>query len=249
MDRMWLRLTSLLSVTALMTITVAAFAQSSAVIDVEPWLDRIDKIEAKYLNEESQGLSFDEKAKRSYPPAEGDVEVQRFATSKIVGSVPATKLDMTKNALAKLEHQIILLDRDIAQTKQKVIEKTSANNYIDIKTIFGPSDAAAIRSLSVKLDGYEIFELGTAAGLWLPSKSLPLYSGPLKPGDHRIDIHAVAVLRKKDGMPLNEGAFREGTKSIPIRIPDGIVRQRIVVEIQPPKTASEGVLIALTEQK
>ena len=113
------------------------------------------------------------------------------------------------------------------------------NNYVSIDAELIETDKSAIKSLQIKLDGYELYSLSDAAGMWLPSKSVPVYAGPLQPGAHRLDLEVRLVLRHNPELPLNGDVYRFINKSFNLDITGGSSNSRYIIAIKPPEKLEE----------
>jgi hypothetical protein len=68
----------------------------------------------------------------------------------------------------------------------------------------------------------------------MPTKKVPLYAGPLQPGNHRIDLEARLVVRHKDGIPLNGDVYRFINKTFDMIVPGAAGTARYTLAITPP---------------
>jgi hypothetical protein len=216
-----------------------ALAKGDELGNVDSVLDRLEK---RLLDQEADGLSFDEK--NAPPPAAeptGATTKYRF-DGKGKGSaarVTATtdereQMGALSNAVKDLENQVDQLAANVQKTKQSILDEASIDNFVDIQAELSETDTASIKTLNIKLDGYPVYELHEASGLWLPSKGVPLYAGPLQPGAHRLDLEARIVVRHKDGMPMNADVYRFVNKTFEMSIPGGTKKSRYTITIKPP---------------
>lgn len=204
----------------------------------------LDRLEKRLLDEEADGLTFGEKAP---PPvlekkSPGGVSTYRFEKPAAVQVSPPA-MDDLKSLTAKvtdLENQVDKLADDIQKTKQSIVDDATIDNYFTLEANVTDTDAAAVKNLTVKLDGFPVYEINDAAGLWLPAKSVPLYAGPLQPGTHRLDLEARLVMRAKSGLPVNSEVYRFINKTFDLTVGSGTNNSRWVIAIKPPEKL-EGV--------
>ncbi len=134
----------------------------------------------------------------------------------------ADKLRELAAAIGDIETQVEQLSSDVQKTKQKLIEDARINNNARIEIhLEEGSDHASIRQLAVKLDGYKVYAIDDSSGLWLPTNALPIYSGPLQPGDHKIDVEAILTLKDKDHLPLHTRQNRSIKQTLTVNMPEG----------------------------
>ncbi len=225
---------------AVLSPTTPARAEPKDLNQVDSVLDRLEK---RLLDDESEGLTFDERnrpAGRSEPAAPPTKKL-KFGKARIEsgGSSEQTMIKNITTAVSELESQIDLLATNVQKTKQSVLDEASIDNHIDVEAVLSDTDAAAIKSLKIKLDGYPLYELDDTSGLWLPSKSVPLYSGPLQPGTHRLDLEARLVVRGKESLPVNGNVYRFVNKTFQLAVPGGTTSSRYVITITTPTKIEE----------
>jgi len=213
-----------------------AYAEPTDVSKVDQVLDRLEK---HLLDQEADGLTFGEKLPP--PPSEED-EARTFNYDKgtSIEATPPTQdtLKGLKQAVTALEGQVDQLASNVQKTKQAIVDDATIDNYLTLEARLSDSDAASLKTLNVKLDGYAIYELADTAGLWMPTKSIPLYAGPLQPGKHRIDLQARLVMRAKDRLPLNGDVYRFVNKTFDLTVPGGASVDHYVITITPPAKLS-----------
>jgi len=201
---------------------------------VESVLDRLEK---RILEEEGEGLTFGEK---SLSGKDDDNTVTKIkikgssGAAKISGELPEAKqLREIASGIAELETQIDQLSADVQRTRQKILEEARIDNMVMIETRIKGTDSASLKMLRAKLDGHVVYGVSEEGGLWMPARSVPLFSGPLQPGSHRLDIEARIAVRESANMPLNTDVSRLVSQSFDLRIPDGRQTTKYTVTIDP----------------
>ncbi len=140
--------------------------------------------------------------------------------------------------IGAIELQAEQLASDVQRIKQKAIEDANINNNVRIEVhLPGSSDEASIRQMRIKIDGYEVYTVDDSAGLWLPSNAVPVFSGPIAPGDHELDIDASVTLKMRDKLPLHATQNRHIKQKITLNVPEGQVNKRWRIDLKPGKTA------------
>jgi len=233
---------------ATLSVTVPLVAKDDSLNSVDSVLDRLER---RLLDQEADGLTFGERNEPP-PPMQPKDETARYkyesdGTHSKDGRANAIRASTTEReqmsalnaAVTELETQVDQLASNVQKTKQAILDEASMDNFVAIEAELGETDAAAIKTLNIKLDGYPVYELQEASGLWLPSKAVPLYAGPLQPGAHRIDLEARIVVRHKQSLPMNGDVYRFINKSFEISVPGGTSNTRYVIAIKPPAKLEE----------
>jgi len=217
--------------------TAASQGEESAQID-----SILDRLEKHLMDQESDVLQFEDGSNPSTveaapAPSSSNLTKYKFKKKGAIQAKPEEmrQLDSLAQAISELENQTEQLASEVQKTKQTIIEGAAVNNFIAIETQLSKTDVAAIRTLQVKLDGYDIYRIDDASGLWLPTKKMPLYAGPLQPGNHRVDLEARIVMKHDKGLPMNNDVYRFINKSFELTVPHGLVHKKFVVHIEPPK--------------
>jgi hypothetical protein len=197
----------------------------------------LDRLEKRLLDQEADGLSFGEKE-----AIDGTVGYEK-ANAKFKGkkvSVDASTADLDRmkslaKVVADLESQVDQLASSVQKTKQGILDDSAVDNFVTFEAQLADTEAASIKTLNVKLDGYPLYELSEASGLWMPSQSVPLYAGPLQPGNHRVDLEARIVVKHKKALPMNGDVYRFINKSFDVAVGSGTTNNRYVITITPPE--------------
>jgi hypothetical protein len=212
-----------------------ALAQDEAAQHVDSVLDRLEK---RLLDQESDGLTFGEKTSPKAMEGEAATKYDFTKRQKVVGSTKSQEsLKSIGSAVAELETQVDQFSANVQKTKQSILDEAHIDNFITFEATLADTDAAAITAIAVKLDGFGVYELKEAAGIWMPSVLVPLYAGPLKPGNHRVDVEARIVVKPKKALPMNGDVYRFVNKTFDVAIPGGAKTSRYILSITPPEGA------------
>ena len=210
----------------------------------------LDRLERRIMDQEADGLTFEDKTR---PPATLEptdpAARYKFENKGTINATTSEREQMASlaSAITELETQVDQLASNVQKTKQSILDESKVNNFIGIEAQLSETDAAAIKTLNIKLDGYPVYELQEASGLWLPSKAVPLYAGPLQPGKHRLDLEARIVMRHQSGMPMNGDVYRFINKSFEMTVSGGTTKSRYVITITPPGKIEEQADAVLKE--
>ncbi len=184
----------------------------------------LDRLERRLLEQEREAVSFDANLNSPDKPAKTSYRYNQ----KIIKENTPSSDDLTKltAAVTELEAQVEYLSSQVHQAKQKILQDASINNLINIATRLESPDSMGFRSLSVTIDGHKVYEQNAAMGLWIPEESIPLFRGPMQPGNHRIDFEARIVQKSKESLPIQTDTFHQVNESFNFEIPEGQVSKK-----------------------
>lgn len=203
----------------------------------------LDRLEQRLLNDDASELTFD-KAKR------GNAKTRyEYEGDEIQASAPGNKeLDDMERAITNLERDAEALAKDVQQNKQSFLAEIKLDNLINIDTKLSDQEGAGIRSLRVKIDGYLIYETPGIEGLWTTGPTIPLYSGPMKPGKHKVEYEARIVSRHSSKLPVDAEVYHQIDQTFDVEVPEGKQTRNWQIAIDVPKT-SEGKVEAKLETR
>lgn len=209
------------------------WAQKADVSQVDAILDRLER---RLLDQESEGLTFSEKEAPTKPLSDNKpVTVYKYEKASIEApTLEANRLKEISNLVNELEQQVDQLASNVQKTKQTILDDAAIDNFVRLEATLPETDQAALKSITVKLDGFKLYSVDDSAGLWLPLKVIPLYAGPLQPGNHRLDVEARISMREAKTIPVNSQVYRFVNKSFQWTIPGGQVNNRFMLTIIPP---------------
>jgi len=212
----------------------------------------LDRLEKRLLDQEADGLTFGERqndpAFLRTPEAAAPKKTYRFGSTKIEATPKqAERLKDVGKLVAELEGQVEQLASSVQKTKQSVVDDAAIDNFVTLAAQLGDTDTATIKNLTVKLDGFDLYALSDSSGLWLPSKNLPIYAGPLQPGNHRVDLEVRLVMRQEQNLPLNGDIYRFINKSFDITVTGARSNARYIIAIKAPDKLGDSADATLKE--
>ena len=227
-------------------VSTVALAQDPALNKADSILDKLEK---SLLEQSPDSLSFGEKVKANAPPSpKKKLPTYNYGKTKPITSTSGSVDFQSLSSLVNdLENQVDALASSVQKTKQQIINKATVDNFVTIEAGLANSDHAAIKNINVRLDGYNVYQINDASGLWMPSKHIPLYAGPLQPGTHRIDVEARVVMKHKKSLPLNNDVYRLVNKTFEVIVPDGTANKTWRIEFEPPKSVEQGMKATLKQ--
>jgi hypothetical protein len=198
---------------------LAVDSPSASAPQIESMLERLEK---RLRDREISPLMYESGTKNT--PSQ---VIEAPAPATIKGSTPGAKeLQQVDRDLNDLEQKLENVEGDLQKLKQQTVENSTTANRTDIAVNLVNYEKEAIGSLYVKLDGYTVYDQKQSSGLWMPSHKIPLFSGPLEAGIHRLDIE-VSTMNKAPHSP----DVRSVRKSFDIKIPAGISKANLVVNL------------------
>jgi ribosome-associated translation inhibitor RaiA len=211
----------------------------------------LDRLEKRLLDQEADGVTFsDRNGDLNFlkQPVDTKAKKYQFKGGKIEATAPEKdRLKAIEVLVADLERQVDALAAKVQKTKQSLIDDATLNNSIAVDAQIDGVDKATIKSMRIRLDGYELYSISDTSGLWLPSKVVPIYSGPLQPGSHRLDLEVRLMLRTNPDLPLNTDLYRFVSKSFTMTVAGGSTQSRYVIAIKAPESIDDSADASLKE--
>lgn len=158
------------------------------------------------------------------------------------------EIDQIASSVARLDKEVEQLASDVQKMKRNVLATSKVDSFVDLEAQLVSFKDAALTNLFVKLDNFELYKIHDTAGLWIPSFRMPVFSGPLKPGSHRIDVDARIVLKHKEPLKVNNDVFRLVTESFVVNVPSQTKGLRYVIELTAPQTDDGPATAKLREE-
>lgn len=215
-------------------------ARDNKALEVESILDRLEK---KLTDNEGGGLTFGERlepatSENGIPKATNsykfDKDAGAAATGTQGGDDPEAVMKNLAEVVAGLEVQVERLHADVQKARLKVIEDSRFDSFVQIDGEFRGMETATLKGLVVKIDGVEVYRASDSGGLWVPTSKLPLYSGPVPPGTHKLSVEAGILVREGPQVPVSADVTRRLEKDFEFTIPDGKERRSVRIVIEAP---------------
>jgi hypothetical protein len=189
--------------------------------------DTIEPADQKHLSEKK--ISSGPKKARDLTPQIHNVSQKSASRQKTMKNI--------QSKISEYDNRIEILESDLRRLRANVYDASVTDNLIGIE--IRPAEPAKflIRDLQASLDGHTLYNRRDASGLWMPSKSIILFHGPLRPGDHQIELSTVIAPLSHDGLKLPTSEHKTLDQSFRFQIPEGKHRRQLVLEIS--NTADE----------
>jgi hypothetical protein len=198
-------------------------------------LDNIlDHLEKKMNDQDALELpdtkNLPEKKLHTGPKKARDLAPQIPSVSQKSSAREKTLKDI-QSKISEYDNRIEIIESDLRRLRANVYDASVTDNLVAIE--IRPAEPAKflIRDLRANLDGNTLYNRRDSSGLWMPSKSIILFQGPLRPGDHQIDLSTVVVPLSHDGLKLPTSEHRTLDQSFRFQVSEGKQRRQLVLEI------------------
>lgn len=189
---------------------------------------RVEAPATKQSLETAQGAKSEDS-----PRAPGSAEKTGTTNAVSTQSDPAPKRSI-KDIEAKIQEydsRIDILESDLARIQSSLHDASVTDNKVLIEVRTQNQAKFVIRDLAAKLDGSSLYDQKDSAGIWMPNQTIAVFHGPLKPGNHSINIQAIISPLSNDGLKLPTWQHKTIESVFDIEIPEGRSRKRFVVEL------------------
>jgi hypothetical protein len=228
--------TALLTALAVMTPGAEAASTETQANKIE---NVLDKLEQRLIDKESSPLTFDESETAKSPEKVPAKAKQRYApksAARISGQTPSGRnIQELQKKLGEYDTRVDLLEADVRKLRAGVYEDSATDNQVMLEIKAGNESKFIIRTLHARLDGNTLYNQMDAAGLWMPTRSVPVFFGPLQPGEHRVDISATIAPLSGDGLEMPSWKQKSLQQSFSFSLSDGKARKSITIEINDSK--------------
>src|SRR5690606_38029090 len=129
----------------------------------------LDKLEKGLMEEAPDSLTFGEKVEKAKMraraksagtnPAETASVYEYKSTEPIKADSRVVDFQSLATLVKDLESEVDRLAADVQATKQRVVDEAGIDNFITIEAALGNADHAAIKNISVRLDGYDVYHV------------------------------------------------------------------------------------------
>ena len=214
------------------------FPNHSITAKNSPKLDKIiDQLESKLLDDE---LRKNQNKKKP----QSTVTEENIPTLNPHGKAD---FDSLSDKIMKLTNEVDNLSNEVTMIAEKLIKDKKIDNYIEIYADLN-SEQHQIRKIEVLMDNYLIYHIDRIDQLWIPEKRLPLFLGPVQPGNHSIIFRAtVANINRVKGKLIYTDNIIENV--FPITVPTGKIRKKWNINIFTDKNSSSSIKTRIDEQK
>ena len=219
-------------------------APDEAVAPVESVLDRLEQ---QLIESDKEGLTFGGKQGRG-ADQKSPSQIFRFERKTITASTEESeRLKEISVSIAELENQVDMLSQDLQKERTRVLDMARLDTSLDLTVTLEQPDKVVIRQLDVSLDGFRLYSVDEAEGLWIPAREIPIYSGPIDPGQHKLTVETKLILRSEGKVQVNLEPLTVMRAEFPVQLKDVRSKGRYAVVIHPPQKAGTDGSIELRD--
>lgn len=206
----------------------------------------IDKLEQKLLNQESKSIFFGSKGeKQSGSKSKTSI---RYVEDKIKGSLPQKNdLDEITKVIAKIENDVNRMSGEVENLKIKIESNAHPTSMVELAIGIDKPDVLSFRELRIDLDGHTVYQLNHGEGIWLPSKKIPLFKGPLAAGKYKVKVRARVVKKSTKAPFVDTNAFQIYDEVKEITVPEGKFKKGFTLMFKDFKKQNQNAKIDMAE--
>ncbi len=202
----------------------------------------VDELEKKLIEDEVRTLEFepsDKKISAENKKTEPKEKI-KFKPKVIEGKTTGDQeiLDFKKD-IQILENDIEKLVTEVHRSKQAILSQSNIQNQILLDAKLNNINNTMISTLTVQVDGFKIYHWEEPTGTQMPESNFPLYSGPLPPGEHKIELFVRTLFKDSSTLKLAQDSYREEKAETSLSIPEGNFQKNITVTIEGGATAKD----------
>jgi len=209
----------------------------------------LDRLEQRLMDQDRESLSFGEEPRKGAPPKGAATRFQYPPQDIVARDGDERELIQVTSALAELDQNVDAFAGEVQRFKQKILEEVAVDNFVSIAGTMEKPDAAVLRMLRLKVDGFTVYTIDEATGLWLPRAEIPFFSGPLMPGAHKVELEARLGRRRTADLPVADDTFQAINRTFDINMPDGKVKKSWLITIKAPDPGKARGDAVLAEKK
>lgn len=199
----------------------------------------LDRLEKRLIDKESSPLTSEEAA-RVAADANSPTNTSQKADQKYVPKAPKIIKGQTQTGrniqelqkkLNEYDNRIEILESDMRRLRSTMQENAATDNVVSLQLKTDTQHPVILKTLAAVLDGNTIYSQIDPAGLWIPSKIIPLFYGPLKPGAHNLEITATTSTSMDEATAAGSWKQKALSQTFEFSVPEGRQRKSITVEI------------------
>ncbi len=208
----------------------------------------LEQLEQQIMSDDADGLKYFKSPNGPFGMQDETAPINNGSPKVKATNIEASQ-DFTQihKQIKDLERDIDSLSSDVQQYKQAAVVASKDNSYVYLEASILEAERNNLKSIRVKVDGFTVYQVRDTAGLWTPKSAIPLYSGPLSAGTHRIEISASIGEIQKPGLPVNGPSFKSVEKTFEIQVPLGSTNKKYQIVIAPAADAGAAPTVTLKD--
>lgn len=194
----------------------------------------LDRLERRLIEKEKATLEYYELYKQKPQAKKAKKSIKHEKESVIKPLLPyKPKILKLNQAVNEIEIEIEHLSMDLKKLQNNILNELNSANFVKIAARVKNKELTTFRNLSIKLDGFIIYELNETTGLFMMQDTLALYEGPIGPGNHVLDFNA-RVIRRDEGKTINS-VYNVINQRFKLFVPNGKFEKKWEIIIDTPK--------------
>ncbi len=199
----------------------------------------LDRLEKRLIDKESSPLTTEEND-RIAADAKSSVNASQQADQKYVPKAPAKikgqtqagrNLQELQKKINEYDSRIEILESDMRKLSSTTQDNGTTDNVVSLQIKTDSERPVVMKTLAATLDGQTLYSQIDPAGLWIPSKIISLFYGPLKPGSHRLEITSTVSTTTDEATAAGSWKQKALSQTFEFTVPEGKQRKSITVEI------------------
>lgn len=151
-----------------------------------------------------------------------------------------------ESKLQEYDHRVDILESELARLQANLNDASLTDNKVSISVSTPPQSKFMIRALRAKINGLVLTDQADVAGLWMPNQNLRLFQGPLRPGQHRLEIHTIIAPLSNEGLKLPTWKHQSVESSFELEVPDGKSVKNFVIALTDDENSTPAPKIKMT---
>ncbi len=206
----------------------------------------LDRLERKLMEQEAATLRITSPTARANRDKKTPVQKFDMPASVMAAPLPhAQSFDSIAKDIRELEQDADEMSGQVEKLKADFMAMADKGNFIEIKLMIEEPDAMVVRSMELTIDKHSVYATQDREGQWLPGPEVLLYSGPMEPGTHELNLKARIVRKFGENLPIDQNLYHTYDQNIQVTVPGGNFRQGYRLKIAKPEkqnTHAEAVL-------
>ncbi len=215
-----------------------SIVQAKKPATTEPIDKVLDMLEKKMIDQDNFGHDNSDISIDSENKTQDVTNKFKFSTPyKIEGNPDEHKaIENIKQNLATLDQRVDQISTGISSLKQSLILDSKNDAYVEIAARVSQNSTAQIRKIQVKLNSTILYDVTDSSLLWSYNTEIPIYFGPLKPGSHRLQLHAKLALPNDESLlKITSNRNIEVNNVFDIHLPLGTTQNKFLIELETPE--------------
>jgi len=184
----------------------------------------LDRLERKLMEQEASTLRLTPLPRiKPERPAQRNIDLP---TQAISAPLPEQRdFQAIDQQIKDLEQETDELSGQVEKLKTDLQVQASKASLVEIVAELSAPEETSLRDFAFSINKHTIYQIQSGEGPWMPGSQILLYTGPLEPGEHIVQLKGRTVRRYGEGLPLDQNLYHRYDQSFRISIPQGSFRK------------------------